>query len=72
MNDLSNQGGRPQVQLPGQSRDRSRQQQPDSNSNQTASSSILKHAKSLYQFIVPVAQLNLNLNSNASNQVDGS
>lgn len=27
----------------------------------------MKHAKSLYQFIVPVAQLNLNVNSNASN-----
>lgn len=31
----------------------------------------MKHAKSLYQFIVPVAQLNLNISSNASNQADG-
>lgn len=34
----------------------------------------MKHAKSLYQFIVPVAQLNLNVNSNdsnAMNQVNG-
>ena len=57
-----------------ENKNRSRQNQQDSNSNHTASSSIIKHAKSLYQFIVPVAQLNLNVNSNASNapnQVDG-
>ena len=65
LNDMVDYGNTDQVNLPPQNM-RSRQTNQDNTSNNT-SSSIMKHAKSLYQFIVPVAQLNLNVNSNVTN-----